>query len=168
MAGVGLAAGKGTAPFTGMLLFTIAPVDHAQACHTQGSAVFVNRDGIRDGRGSAAVFIEVNERTDLPLVAEPIGGIVVMGRVQTEVTDVDIRVQGLELTQGDDGADAVMPSGIEEADMQWKVNANLRVMGAEHVKGVPKIKGILVAVPSPVRISVTRHFIVDEIGILFS
>ena len=156
MAGIGLAAGKGTAPFAGMLLFTIAPVDHAQACHTQGSAVFVNGDRIRDRRGPAAIFIEVNKRADLPLLAEPVGGIVVMGRVQTEVTDGDVWVQGLEFTQGDDGADAVMPPGVEEADMQGKVNSNLRVMGAEHVEGVPKIEGIHVAVPSPIRVRVRK------------
>ena len=49
-----------------------------------------------------------------------------------------------------------MPPGVEEADMQGKVNSNLRVMGAEHVKGVPKIEGIHVAVPSPIRVRVRK------------
>ncbi len=34
-AGVSLAAGQRTAPFTGMLLFTVSPVDHPQASHAQ-------------------------------------------------------------------------------------------------------------------------------------
>lgn len=44
-------------------------------------AVTVNGNRIRDGRRLVAVFIEVNERADFPLLAEPIGGIVVMGGV---------------------------------------------------------------------------------------
>lgn len=91
-AGFGFPAGKGTAPFAGMLLFTIAPVDHTQACHAKGSAVTVNGNRIRDGRRPAAVFIEVDEVSDLPLLAEPIGRIVVMGGVQADVPDRDIGV----------------------------------------------------------------------------
>ena len=36
-AGSYFTAGKGTAPFTGMLLFTVPPVDHTVTGHTQGS-----------------------------------------------------------------------------------------------------------------------------------
>ncbi len=163
-AGVGFPAGKGAAPFAGMLLFTIAPVDHAQACHAQGSAVTVNGNGIGDGRRPAAVFIEVDEGPDLPLPAEPIGGIVVMGGVQADIPDGDIRVPGCEFAQGDDGADAVISPSIKEADMQGKVHAGLCIMGAEHVEGVPKIKGIEVAVPAPVRIRVGEMAFTGTVG----
>ena len=71
-AGSYFTAGKGTAPFTGMLLFTVPPVDHTVTGHTQGRTIFVNGDGLRDGFGPAAVHIKVNKRTDIPFLAEPV------------------------------------------------------------------------------------------------
>lgn len=38
-AGIRFAAGKGAAPFAGMLLFTVAPVDHTETGHAQRGAV---------------------------------------------------------------------------------------------------------------------------------
>ena len=43
-AGVSFAAGKRAPPFTGMLLFTVAPVNHAVTGHAQWCAVRINRD----------------------------------------------------------------------------------------------------------------------------
>lgn len=153
-AGSYFTAGKGTAPFTGMLLFTVPPVDHTVTGHTQGSTIFINGDGLGDGFGPAAVHIKVNKRTDIPFLAEPVGSIVVMGGVQAEVPDRDIRVEGLKFTQGDDGADTVMPPGIKETDVQREVNPDIGVMGAEHVERMPKTKDLLVTVPAPVRIRI--------------
>lgn len=127
-AGVSLAAGKGTAPFAGMLLLTIAPVDHAETGHAQGSAIRINRDRVWNGIRSAPVRVKVDERADPPFFAEPISGIVVMCGIETEVADRDIRVDGPKLPQGDDSVNTVVPSGIEEADMEWEVNANVCIM----------------------------------------
>ncbi len=137
-----------------MLLFTVTPVDHPQASHAQGSTVFVNGDGARDGVRSAAVVIEVDERPDPPFPAEAIGGIVVMCGIQAEIPDGDVRVDGLKFAKADDSADAVMPSCIEEADMEWEVDADVSIMGTKHIKGVPEIRGSQVAVPAPVGIGV--------------
>ena len=127
-AGVSFAADKRTAPLTGMLLFTVAPVNHTETCHAQGSAIGINGDRARNGIGPATIGVEVDERPDIPFFAKPISGIVVMGGIKTEVTDRDIRVDRPKLAQGDDGADAVVPPGIQEADMEWEVNANVRIM----------------------------------------
>lgn len=126
--GFHLAAGKRTPPFTGMLLLTIAPVDHAEPGHAQRGAVFVNGDGIGNGAGPAAVIVEVNERPDIPILAKPIGGIVVMCGVQAEIAYSDIRIDGLKFTEGDDGADTVVPPGVKETDMQWEVNSNIGIV----------------------------------------
>ena len=47
-----------------------------------------------------------------------------------------------------------MPPGINETDMEGEVNANVVVVGAEHIKGMAEIKDFLVTVPSPVSIGV--------------
>ena len=154
VAGISFAAGKRAAPFTGMFLFTVSPVDQAQPGHAQGSAVYINRDGVEDGSRPSAVSVKVNKRTDIPFLAESIGGIVVIGRIQAEVTDRDIWIDGLKFAQGDNGGDAVVPPGIYETDMEGKINAKVRVMGAEHVKGMAEIKDFLIAVPTPVSIGV--------------
>ena len=153
-AGPHFATGKGTAPFACMLLFTVPPVDHTETSHAQGSAVFVNGDGIRDGLRPAAVIIQVNERAYLPFLAKGIGGIVVICGIQADVTDRDIRVKCPEFAEGDDGGDAVVPPGIDETDMEREVNPDVCIMGAEHIKGMSEIKDFLVAVPSPVSIRV--------------
>ncbi len=111
-AGIDFVAGKGATPFAGMLLFAVSPVDHAESSHAQGCAIFVNGEGIRDGCRASAVVVEVDERVDVPFVAEAIGGIVVMGRVQAEICDGDVRVDCPKFTQTEDGAHTVMSSGI--------------------------------------------------------
>lgn len=72
--------------------------------------------------------------------------------IEAEVPNRDIRVNGPEFMQGGDGADAVVPAGIQKTDME--VNANTGIVRTKHIKGVPEIKGIFVAVPSPAGIRV--------------
>lgn len=73
-----------------------------------------------------------------------------MGGVRTDIPDRDIRVDNLKFPEGDDGADAVVPPGIQEADMQGPVNTDFSVVCAEHVKSVAKIESFFIAVPAPV------------------
>ena len=119
------AADKGAAPFAGMFLFTVAPVDHTITSHAQGSTICVNGNGVRDGTGPAPFFVQVDERADIPFLAESVSSIVVMSRIQTEITDRDIRIYGSEFPQGNNSADAVMASGVKEADMERQVNADI-------------------------------------------
>lgn len=154
-AGIHPAAGQRAAPFARMLLPAVSPVDHAEACYTQRSAVFVNGDGVRDGIWAAPVAVDVDKGVDSPFLAQPVGGIVVvMGGVQADISDRDIRVDCPEFPEGDDGADAVVPSGIQESDMQGQINTGQCIVGAEHVKGVSKIINLFVAVPSPAGIRI--------------
>ena len=153
-AGIRFAAGKRAAPFAGMLLFTVPPVDHAEAGHAQGSAIRVNGEGSRDGLWPSPVRVEVNKRADIPFFTEAIGGIVVMGGIQAEVLDGDIGVNGLKFPQGDNGADAVVSPGVQEMDVEGKVNGEVCIVRTEHVKGVSEVRVVQVAVPAPVCIGV--------------
>lgn len=137
-----------------MLLPAVSPVDHTETGHAQGSTVHINGNGVRDGIRAPSVAVEVNKRSDLPFLTKPIGGIVVMCGVQADVSERDIRIDGFKFPEGNDGTDTVVPPGIQETDMEWEVKANLRIMGAEHVKGGAKIKDFLIAVPSPVCVRV--------------
>lgn len=89
-AGSYFTAGKGTAPFTGMLLFTVPPVDHTVTGHAQGSTIFVNGDGLGDGFGPAAVHIKVNKRTDIPFLAEPVER---MSKIKDLLVTVPVRIR---------------------------------------------------------------------------
>ena len=137
-----------------MLLPAVSPVDHAEACYTKRSAVFVNGDGVWDGIRAAPVAVEVDKGTDSPFPAQPVGSIVVMGGVKADVSDRNIRVDCPEFPEGDDGADAVVPSGVQKSDMQGQINTGLCIVGAEHVKGVSKIINLFFAVPSPAGIRI--------------
>ena len=74
--------------------------------------------------------------------------------IQAEIPDGDIRIDRFKFTEGNNGAYTVVPPGIQETDMQGQVNANVRIMGTEHVKGVAEIKDLLIAVPAPVSIGI--------------
>lgn len=74
-----LPAGDWTTPFTVMTFWAVAPVDHAESGSAQRSPIIINVQTFRDGLGSAAVGVHVNERTDAPCFTEIIGRIVVMG-----------------------------------------------------------------------------------------
>ena len=108
-----------------MLLPAIPPVDHAETGHAQGGAVFINGNGVRNGIRLAPFMVEVNKRPDPPFLAEAIRGIVVMRRVQADIPDRDIWMDSFKFPEGDDGADAVVAPGIQEADMQGQVNTGL-------------------------------------------
>ena len=60
-AGIHLAAGERAAPLAGMLLLTVSPVDHTEACHAQRGAVFINGDRVGDGIRAAPVIVEVDK-----------------------------------------------------------------------------------------------------------
>lgn len=163
-AGIRFAAGKRTAPFAGVFLFTVAPVDHAEACHAQWDAVRINGYGVRDGTRSAPVRVQVDKRADIPFLAKPISGIVVMSGVQTEIFDRDVRVKRFKFPERDNGADAVMPPGVEETDMQGQVNPNVSIVGAEHVEGMSKIEDFLITVPPPVCVRVREMAFTGTVG----
>lgn len=56
-----------------------------------------------------------------------------MLRVQTEVFDRDIQSNGYKFPQGDNGAYAVVPPGLQETDMQVQNNAEFCIVWAEHI-----------------------------------
>lgn len=154
-AGIHSATSEGTAPFTRMLLFTVPPVDHTETGHAQGSTVFVNGDGIGDRIRPSAVGVEVDKRADSPFPAKPIGGIVAISGIQTEVTNRDIGVEGFDgckFAQRDNSGDAVVPPGVYETEMQGEVNAKVRIMGTEHIKGMAEKEGFFVTVSSLVSV----------------
>ena len=137
-----------------MLLSAVAPVNHTETGHAQGSAVFINGDGVRDGIRAAPVTVEVDEWSDHPFPTEAISGIVVMCNVQADIPDRDVRVKCPEFTEGNNGAYAVVTPGVQETDMRGQIDTVSCIMGAEHVKGVVEIKDFLIAVPSPVCIGI--------------
>ena len=92
-----LAAGCRAAPFTAAASGTESPVDHAESGLTDGCTIGINADMAGNCLGSSTIGIEVNKRADIPCLAEIIGGIVIMCRVQAEVFDADVWVQGTEL-----------------------------------------------------------------------
>lgn len=75
-----------------------------------------------------------------------------MGGIQTDVSDGDIWVDRLKFIQGDDGAETVVPLGVEETDVEREINAGICIMCTEHVKGASEEKDFLVVVPSPVSV----------------
>lgn len=137
-----------------MFLFAIAPVDHTETGHAKRSAILINRDRVRDRAGTSPIRVEIDKSADIPFPAKLIGGIVVMSRVQAEISDRDIRIYGLKFPKGDNKAYAIMASGIQKTEMKREVSANISIMKAEHIKGMPEIENFFIAVPSPVSIRV--------------
>ena len=91
------AAGCRTTPFASAASGTESPVDHAESGLTDGCTIGINADMAGNCLWSSTIGIEVNKRADIPGFAEVIGRIVIMCRVETEVFDADVGVQGTEL-----------------------------------------------------------------------
>lgn len=143
------ATGNRTAPFAAAASGTEAPVDHPVTGLTERSAIRIDGNGIRYGCRPAALGVQVDKRTDLPGFAQMIGGIIVMCRVQAEIPDKDIGIQIPEFLEGNDGADAVMPAGIQDMKMQGKIDFPLFIMEGKQIKRMPEIISFEIAVPSP-------------------
>ena len=79
-----------------------------------------------------------------------------MCRIHTKVFDRQVRVQPSEFSKGDDTGNTVMPFGIKETDMKWKIRLILFIVAGQHVESMAIIINVEVVVPSPGRIRIRK------------
>ena len=72
-----------------------------------------------------------------------------MCRIKAKVFDWDVRVQLSEFSEGNDAGNTVMPFGIKETDMKWKIRLVLFIVAGQHVERMTVIVNIEITVPSP-------------------
>lgn len=76
--------------------------------------------------------------------------------IQTKLLDLEARIELFEFRKRDQTGNTVMTFGIKEAEMKRKVSLIHFIMTGQHVKGMSKVIGIEIAVPSPRGIRVRK------------
>lgn len=100
--------GKGTSPFVSVFTAVIAPVVHTPALLADRSSIGIKRD-VPDWCLVLATFVQVNECPGIVDLKKLIGGIIVMGRIQAEVVDMQSRLMPAEFIQSKEDIHRVMP-----------------------------------------------------------
>lgn len=118
-------------------------------CLAYRCSIRIDPDGIRNRFRSPAFGIEIDERPDAPCFAEPVGRVIVMGGIQTEIADCQIRIEIPELFEGNDAADAVVPGCIKYMEMEREIERISVIMERKQIKSIPEIKTVEIAVPAP-------------------
>lgn len=140
---------KRAAPHEITGIFVISVWKHGEPCIAQGSAVFVNPDGVRDGLRPAAFVVEVNESADFTCFQEFIDRIFVHGGVKAHIFDRDVRHMLFQFMESHKEDYGIMAFGAGKAEQERNIRMKGRVMAGKLEKGIAKIILFQVAVPSP-------------------
>jgi hypothetical protein len=118
--GIKILMGRGqrTAEFdaAAAVIYTIA--NHAFACETDGSAIGIPQVTVFIESGFAAMSIKVDERVQLPMIAETVGRIIIVSRIKADIFEGQIRVLRDKFMYRDNAGNRVVPSRTGNADMQ--------------------------------------------------
>lgn len=98
--------------------------------------------------------IDIDKGIDIPAFQETVGCHVVMGGIKTDIPWEEPVSVTPEIINGIEEVPAVMPPCAGEVHQQWELNPELCIPGTEHIKGMPEIPAVIVAVPSPSRVRV--------------
>lgn len=159
-AGSGKRAGANTpafqwaAVFMGILYGVIAPGDHLMVGAAERVSLFVESNIIRGIIRRLCAAIDIDKGIDIPAFQEAVSRDVVMGGIQTDIPwEKPVRVTP-EIINGIKEVLAVMPPCAGEVHQEGELNPELCIPGTEHIKGMPEIPAVIVAVPSPSRVRV--------------
>ena len=84
---------------------------------TYRRTIIINRYSGRIGKVTFAAGIESNDSVNVPMVQEFVSGVIVACGVGDERVDSQVGVHITELGEGNNGRNAVMPSGFDEAQI---------------------------------------------------
>lgn len=147
-AGRNLSQGVRAAPLNGMFGTVVTPADHAVPLLTDGSAVLVNADRIRNGRRSAPAGIQVNKGRDAPLLKELISWIIIIGRIKADTANGNIWCMFTQLMECDEPIYRIMACGTGKTEEKRKIHLKLRIMVIQVVKGIAEKVLIQVGIPA--------------------
>ena len=122
---------------------------HAQLFLTQGSAVFVDRDGIRDRFWAAAFIVQVDKGPYPPALKKAVGGIIVHCGVQADVFNGNSRHMFFQFMESDQKADGIMPPRAGKTQKKRDVRVEPAVMAGQLEQSVAEVILIQVTVPAP-------------------
>ena len=94
-----------------------APCSHCQINHLEAagadlSSTLVDCDGIRDALWTPTLTVQVNERIDVPALAQVAGWVIIACGIQAKAGDPDSGVLLPEFIKTDDAADRIVASPL--------------------------------------------------------
>ena len=146
----------------------IAPGDHFMPGPAKGVPLFVESNVIRCIIRRLCATIDIDKSIDILAFQETVSCDVVMGGIKTDIPwEKPVRVTP-EIINGIKEVLAVMPPCASEVHQQGELSPELCIPGTEHIKGIPEIPAVIVAVPSPSRVRVgimTATAITESAGV---
>lgn len=131
-----------------MFGLVISPADHAVPGTADGSTIFVNADGIRNGSRSASLGIQVNKRSDAPFLKELISWIIIIGRIKADTADGNIGCMLTQLMECDEPIYRIMACGTGKTKEKRKIHLKFGIMVIQVVKGIAEKVLIQVGIPA--------------------
>ena len=126
----------------------ISPADHAVPGTADGSTIFVNTEGIRNGSRSSPAGIQVNKGRAAPLLKELISWIIIIGRIKADTANGNIWCMFTQLMECDERIYRIMACGTGKTEEKRKIHLKLRIMVIQVVKGIAEKVLIQVGIPA--------------------
>lgn len=109
----------------------------------------IKADVIRGIFGRLCTAIDIDESIHIPMFQQFISWDIVVGRVKADIFRSKTKRMTSEIIDCIQKIQAVMAAGFRKLKHEWKFHFFQIIPVREHVEGVAKIPGFLVAVPSP-------------------
>lgn len=136
--------------------FVVAIGNHASSLLTDGRAVFVDFDGIRNRFRTSTFAVKINEGADFPVLEQCVGGKVVHGRIKAHIFYGESRHMFLQFMESNQCVHGIVAFGTGKAKQQGKVGMQFTVVTRELEQGIAVIVLVKVTVPSPGSIRVRK------------
>jgi len=107
----------------------------------------------------SGLIIQINERANAPIIEKLISRIIVISGVEAEVLDFEIRVQRLELRQGDKPRNTIMAVCAYKPPIEGQINVKLFVVIGNRIQSVSIIPVFEITVPTMVCFGVGKFSI---------
>lgn len=128
--------------------FVVAIGNHASSLLTDGRAVFVDFDGIRNRFRTSTFAVEINEGDDVPVFEQCVGGEVVHGRIKAHVFNGESGHMLLQFMEGNQSIHGIVAFGTGKAKKQWKVSMQFTIVTGELEQCIAVIVLVEVTVPT--------------------
>ncbi len=129
--------------------FVITVWNHAVSFAADRSAIFINGNGIGDRLRMPGFGIQVNEGAYTVLFEQPVGWIVVHGRIKAHVPGMEAGKMLLKLMESNEKVYRIMSACTGKTKQQGKIHMKLTVIAGELEQGIPEVIFVEVTVPSP-------------------
>ena len=119
------------------------------SCSAERMPILVKGNVIRGVFRRLCPAVDVDEGADIPVFQQPVSGDVVMGGIKADIFRGKAEAVASKIIYGEKEIFAVMAFGIRKFEEDGEFNPEGIIPGAEHIKCMAEVPGLVVRVPAP-------------------